>query len=176
MIEMSSNDALFASMVGSKVAGSIPRFGLVQNELTKRVLPTIPFLPTKNQKIDIAEGRFDVIEGKTKLWQSDKQDASTQFFPLTFRREIPGEPNYTFPYEPMITISGGNTIAMHKPAKAENFIGTIKQHWTQDDYEITITGVLIGDKEIGNVEDCFPKADFQRLKDYCTYPQGLIGN
>ena len=30
---------LFASLVGSKVAESIPRFGAVQNELAKHVLP-----------------------------------------------------------------------------------------------------------------------------------------
>lgn len=169
MIRLSNNEILFASLVGSKTVKSLPRFNAVQNELSKHVLPPIPFLPFQNE---IGVNTGSVISSGS-LWESDKVNADSQFFPLSFRKRIPGEKWFTFPFEPMITISGKNNIVKRSVAKAPKLIGTIKERWSQDDYKITITGALIGLNERGAPEDTFPRKDFELLKDYCTAPEGL---
>jgi hypothetical protein len=168
---MDKNQIIFASLVGSKVAESLPRFATVQNELSKRVLPVlpIPFFGTNTNSGTIAESTADYQYDRN--WQADFGGGS-QFFPLSFKRRGDGL-IYKFPYEPMISISGGNSIATRKVAKAPNFIGTVKEHWCQDDYEITITGVAIGALETGSVEECYPIDQFQALKEFCTHPAGI---
>jgi len=170
--KMDKNQIIFASLVGSKVAESLPRFATVQNELSKRVLPVIPIpffgTSTRDEMIDIAYNDYKDLNN----WQADKNSLPSHFFPLTFSR--PGTNQaYQFPYEPMISISGGNSIITRKVAKAKNFVGTVKEHWSQDDYEITITGVMIGAVETGSVEDCYPIEQFERLKEFCTHPAGI---
>ena len=168
-MKFDQTDILFASLVGSKVAESIPRFGAVQNELAKHVLPPIPFLPFKNtDKIDEVEEN-DSYEGG-ELWKADlTTPKDKQFFPLSFSAD--DEKWYLLPYEPMLNITGKNSIVRRKVAKVKNdkgvsLSGTIKERWTRDDYEITITGALIGSLLTGDIEECFPKNDFQKLKDY----------
>jgi len=173
----SNTDILFASLVGSKV--SIPRFNIVQNELTKHVLPPIPFLPFKNEsriaKADDGNIHNDFKsrhDGSVSLWEADAPlPAEQQFFPFSFVGED-GVP-YLLPYEPMISISGGNTIVRRNVAKARGLVGSIKERWNQKDYEITITGVLIGSLLTGSVDECYPIKDFKKLKDFMTTPKDL---
>lgn len=166
---MDNRDILFASIVGSKVAKSIPRFDAVQNELQKHVMPPIPFLPLKNTTT-IANG--GAVEPFTNLWEADPpQKEEDQFFPLSF--SIDQREWFLFPYEPMINISGKNNIIRRNVAKWNNdnngkLSGTIKERWSQDDYTITITGVLMGSLLTGDVSDCYPISDFKRLADLLT--------
>ena len=53
---------------------------------------------------------------------------------------------FQLPLEPLVSISGRNTIVRRKVAKAKQG-GTIKERWSQDDYEVTIQGVLSGADE-----------------------------
>lgn len=48
---------------------------------------------------------------------------------------------FTFPIEPLVTISGKNVITKRTVAKSEGK-GTVKERWTQDDYDVTIQGVM----------------------------------
>jgi hypothetical protein len=94
--------------------------------------------------------------------------ADAQFFPMYFSLGQYSE-KFLLPYEPMISISGKNNIIKRRVAKPDNAIkGTIKERWAQDDYEIKITGLLIGEHETGNVRQCFPISDFTKLKDFMT--------
>ena len=163
-MEFNEKSILFASLLGSKVAQQIPRFETVQNEIGKRVLPPISFLPFKNNpvKINEPEGNFNPGE----LWMADApKSESEQFFPFTF---IDGKNRYTLPYEPMISISSANNIVERTVAKAGSdaqYEGTVKERWSRGDYEIKITGVLIGSILTGDVSQCFPKSDFEKLRD-----------
>lgn len=165
---------LLASLLGSKLSESLPRLAVVQNELQKHVLPPIPFLPETNENGVDTPRSFSL---NTPLWQADSPNISGQFFPLSFRRKTDGgtssEPWYTFPYEPLISIEGKNDIVKRKIAKANGFVGTVKERFSQDDYTITITGSLIGLKLIGTYDECFPRQDFERLRDYCICPGGI---
>lgn len=171
---LSDKEILFATLLGSKIVDSIPRFSLVQNELMKHPAPQVPFFPFKNtDKIEYLNGGFDPVN----LWSATPKNEDKQFFPLIFRKRVDSpvsqEPWFTLPYEVLISVSGKNDIVKRKVAKAKNFIGTIKEHWSQDDYEITITGVLFGSLETGSVQDCYPRSDFEKLRMYCTSPLGL---
>lgn len=164
-MEFNEKSILFASLLGSKVAQQIPRFETVQNEIGKRVLPPISFLPFKNNpvKINEPEGNFNPDE----LWMADApKSESEQFFPFTFIDE--NGQKFLLPYEPMLNISSANNIVERTVAKAGNDIkyqGTVKERWSRGDYEIKITGVLIGSILTGDVSQCFPKSDFEKLRD-----------
>ncbi len=164
-MEFNEKSILFASLLGSKVAQQIPRFETVQNEIGKRVLPPISFLPFKNNpvKINEPEGNFNPGE----LWMADApKSESEQFFPFTFIDE--NGQKFLLPYEPMLNISSANNIVERTVAKAGNDIkyqGTVKERWSRGDYEIKITGVLIGSILTGDVSQCFPKSDFEKLRD-----------
>ena len=165
-MEFNEKSILFASLLGSKVAQQIPRFETVQNEIGKRVLPPISFLPFKNNpvKINEPEGNFNPGE----LWMADApKSESEQFFPFTFINSKTGE-KFLLPYEPMLSISSKNNIVKRTVAKIgseEKQQGTVKERWSRDDFEIKITGVLIGSILTGDVSQCFPRNDFQKLRD-----------
>jgi len=157
-----NTDILFASLVGSKI--NIPRMNAVQNELAKHVLPPIPFLPIKNKEV-IETKQYDT---SFDLWIADKPTPKDkQFFPLSFSIDDDRSVWYTLPYEPMITITGKNNIVRRNVAKSKHE-GTVKERWSRDDYQITITGVLIGSLLTGSVEDCYPIFDFMSLKSIMT--------
>lgn len=48
---------------------------------------------------------------------------------------------FTFPLEPLVSISSKNIITRRTVAKAKDS-GTIKERWSQDDYTISIIGVM----------------------------------
>lgn len=101
------------------------------------------------------------------IWQADKPlHESQQYFPLSFKR-IKDKVKYTLPYEPIVNIEGKNIIIKRHPLKQpKNFVGSIKERWSQDDYKINIKGVLIGSLLTGSIEECYPKEDFERLRSY----------
>ena len=171
-MKLNRNELFFASLVGSKVAENIPQFQIIQNELQKKGLPTIPFLPLRNKPVDIADPDRDF--SVNSIWEADDPlPPEDQFFPLSIKRRGTSDPYFTLPYEPMVNISGSNEIIKRKVAKAPNLIGTIKEHWSQDDYKITINGTLIGKKQLGDAGETFPRKDFEKLRDYMTHPSGL---
>lgn len=163
-----TRDILFAAIVGRK-----ENFQLVQNELMKKVGPVKPFIPFFGEpKVAKVQG-----EAMDNLWKSDPPKAeSEQFFPFTFSGDD-GQ-RYLLPYEPMINISGGNNIIRRDIAKAKTesgqiLGGSVKERFTQKDYEITISGALYGSLITGNVEDCFPRDDFEKLRDFMVSAKSL---
>lgn len=162
---LTDKDIIFASLMGSNAVGTIERTKLVQDELSKRVLPRIPFLPFQNESV-IAE------ENLNPSWLINQTDLpipeDQQFFPLSFSLTENGQ-RWLFPYEPMITISSGNTIVKRNVAKQGNLIGTIKERWNRKDFDITVTGVLMGSLTTGKFEDCFPREQMQKLFEFLKY-------
>lgn len=171
-MNLSNTEILYASLVGSKVVKSIPRLSLVQNELMKHVLPPIPFLPFKNDP-DAASPSDDSLSLTAQFNKSDKYGVESQFSPFWVKRAGTADSFIPLPFEPLVSVSGKNNIIRRAPSKQGKFIGTIKEYWSQDDYEITITGVLFGENERGDFENSFPREYFERLRDYCLSPTGL---
>ncbi len=91
-----------------------------------------------------------------------KNTKDNQFFSFSFFDDAGEE--YMLPYEPMISVSGNNTIIKREVAKKHSSIeGSIKETWGRGDYSITITGELLGTKNKGGVSQCFPRKDFEKL-------------
>lgn len=53
---------------------------------------------------------------------------------------------FQLPLEPLVSVSGKNTIVRRKVAKSK-LNGTVKERWSQDDYEVTLQGVVSGADE-----------------------------
>ena len=68
---------------------------------------------------------------------------------------------WTLPLEPHVTISGKNVIVKKQVSKGY-IRGTIKERWAQDDYEISISGILMNFES-----DDYPAKDVQMLKNMC---------
>ena len=167
-MSLSNQDILFASLMGVRNIGVYQRSQLVQNELSKHVLPNIPFLPL--QQNDSAVTGSKTINPSFRLNQADAATPeSQQFFPLSFSFTKDGT-KWLFPYEPMINISSGNNIVKRNVAKqGKELVGTVKERWSRKDFDIQVTGVLIGSLLKGSVEDCYPKKQLQELFEFLIY-------
>lgn len=72
---------------------------------------------------------------------------------------------FTFPLEPLVSLSGKNILIRRNVAKASGK-GSVKERWSQDDYQVTIKGVITGGDE-----SKFPAAEFRRLCDILNAPE-----
>lgn len=169
---LDNQDILFASLMGSRAVNLIQNANVVNNELAKHVLPVIPFLPLKNNtNVSIDRGR--AINVNDNWTTPDAIDEQKQFFPLSFSFQEKGI-RWVFPYEPMLNISSGNNIVKRNVAKqGDKLIGTIKERWSRKDFEITVTGVLIGSIMQGKPSDCFPKDQFAQLFNFLKHVKEL---
>ena len=79
---------------------------------------------------------------------------------------------WQFPLDPVISITGKNTIIRRNVLKINNSVGnrrgTIKELWSQDDYEIQIAGLFMGE----NAQ--FPKQDIAKLRQYAEGRKTLM--
>lgn len=168
---LTDKNILLASLMGSKVVEKLPRFEAVQNEMAKHVLPPVRFLPVRTQPDSFYEPE-DYHE--VELWMNDKVKLEeNQFFPFSFRSSK-DENWWLLPWEPMINIEGGNIITKRRVAKAgKNQIGTIKERWSTDDYNITITGAFYGDQMQGKAAQTYPRYEMEKLRDYLLTPEAL---
>ena len=87
----------------------------------------------------VFSGKSVVIIDKGTI-NVDGYNASGNQFPLTLRAE--GLSDFTFPLDPIIRLSFKNIITKRTVAKGKNR-GTVKERWTEDDVEISISGVFI---------------------------------
>lgn len=169
-----NENALIGALLGSKVVEQIPRFAAVQNEIVKHVLPPIRFLPILNQESNVGYPNYAVENNEDLLWKNDQNiSEENQFFPFSFKNST-DENWWLLPWEPMINISGSNTIVKRNIAKVEkSFIGSIKERWSTDDYEITITGAFYGDKMLGKSSQTYPRFEMEKLRNYLLTAEAL---
>lgn len=80
---------------------------------------------------------------------------------------ITEDAEWTFPIEPLISISGKNIIVKRNVAKSEGR-GTIKERWAEDDFAINIQGSFVH-KDLNT----YPENDVQSLMRYIKYKRAL---
>lgn len=85
---------------------------------------------TKNDRITVCDASDLIQSGQTV----------SMVLPLSFR--LPDGSWWLLPVEPLISISGKNTIVRRNVAKSERR-GTIKERWAEDDLQINIQGTLV---------------------------------
>lgn len=76
--------------------------------------------------------------------------------PLRLKRSSDRE-WFTFPVEPLVSISGKNIITRRTVAKSKEQ-GTVKERWSQDDYDVTIQGIVTEEDQ-----EKYPKGYVQNL-------------
>lgn len=74
---------------------------------------------------------------------------------------------WTFPIEPLISLSGKNIIVKRNVAKSE-MRGTIKERWAEDDFHITIQGSFVHPDLY-----TYPEKDVQRLMQFIRHKKQL---
>jgi hypothetical protein len=110
----------------------------------------------------------EVIKHKEDL---DKMSNNSTFegvpfvLPLSFKFSDQDDSQYrTFPIEPIVSVNCKNIVTRRNVAKKDDknkLRGTIKESWSQDDYEITIAGIFMGpDGE-------YPEGDVMWLRSIC---------
>ena len=61
--------------------------------------------------------------------------------------EIPSSrKKFTFPTDPLVSVSTKNIVVRRQVLKASNTRGTIKERWSMDDFSVSIAGVLNSDE------------------------------
>lgn len=86
-------------------------------------------------------------------------------FPLSFALE--GEPWWLLPFEPQVTIQGTNVLVKKQVSKGA-VRGTIKERWAQGDFNITISGILMGSN------GQYPSEDVKKLRSFCEAGKILV--
>ena len=86
-------------------------------------------------------------------------------FPLYFALE--GEPWWLLPYEPQVTIQGSNVLVKKQVQKGA-VRGTIKEKWSQGDFSLSISGILMG------TDGKYPSDDVKKLRSYCEAGKILV--
>jgi hypothetical protein len=81
-------------------------------------------------------------------------------FPLRLKMEEKNAEEWLLPYEPMISINGQNIVVKRQVSKG-SARGSVKERWAQDDYSITIEGILM------TQDGSYPKDDVSRLRSMC---------
>jgi hypothetical protein len=89
--------------------------------------------------------------------------------PVRLKLEEPDAEEWLLPIEPMVSVTGQNIITRRRVNKGR-VKGSIKERWTEDDYSVTIEGILMGSD--GN----YPTADVAKLRKFCEAGRVFILN
>lgn len=130
------------------------------------VLPVLPPYPKGTaagiQQIDSSQYSVQT----TFVEATDEVKFSIFGTPMCFPLEmkLKNDPQFwLLPIEPIITLGGANEIIRRRVAKsssgASNRRGTIKERWAQDDYSISIDGMISRFDEWG-----YPRTDVENLR------------
>lgn len=79
---------------------------------------------------------------------------------------IPGNDLYKIPFDPILSCKGANRIKERYVNKGK-IRGSVKERWTQDDYELTISGTIVADSYKEMCDIC------KKLRELCE--QGTQG-
>jgi len=106
-----------------------------------------PFLFGKSVVVDATLNTSD-YDDETLRSRYQKSFEGTFFLvPVRLRLDREGESGgFQLPLDPLLSISGKNIIRRRYVAKSK-MRGSIKETWSQDDYEITIAGLLQDDDQ-----------------------------
>ncbi|HZK07845.1 MAG TPA: DUF6046 domain-containing protein [Bacteroidales bacterium] len=108
-----------------------------------------------DQAMDVSVINYDRNSGNVAI--ADDFSAIRHQYPLVFDSPLLNQ--FQFPIDPFISLSFKNSITRRQVAKGTTR-GTVKERWTEDDVEITITGIFMSDtldepEEVGRLHDYF---------------------
>lgn len=123
-----------------------------------------PFIPFRTSVV--VKGSDDV-EGSAELnnrLQSGLVENTNWIVPLTFKADTLED--FKFPLDPIISLSSKNIIIRRYVNKSKTR-GSIKERWSQDDWDITISGMIIeADEDARN-------NIINQLRSFCDIPKSV---
>lgn len=137
----------------------------LNTSLNGRVWPPLPPYP-KDTKAELNEVNDSYTVNTTVAEETDTIRFSVFGTPMCFPLEIKLKSDsdwWLLPIEPIITLGGSNELVRRKVAKSSSGLtkrrGTIKERWAQDDYSISIDGMLTRFDQW-----LYPQQDVERLR------------
>jgi hypothetical protein len=118
----------------------------------------VPPVTKANYNIEINN-----IENKNAKYATNEYLGAAQMFPVTIKKNA--NEIYVFKVEPIVSFSGKNIISKRTVAKSKGK-GSIKERWAVDDWQIELTGYLVGDND-------YPDSEVTRLISFLQAPQAL---
>ena len=113
---------------------------------------------------DVDSAEYDSIRSMTdeELEDSVRTNALgvPMLLPMRLKLEEAGAEEWLLPMEPMVSLTGQNIITRRHVNKGR-VRGSIKERWAQDDYSITVEGILMG------MDGKYPEEDVARLRSFC---------
>lgn len=176
-MSLSNQEILFLSLLGSEKLNLIQDLKLLSENYTG-VAPVLPF-PIKSNEVNVLP-----VNWNNPVFDSWKQQGfiseEKQFFPLSFSFNETGN-RFLFPFEPLVSISGGKNITKRNVSRSEVLrknskgqilqqqTGAVKERSIHKDFEIDITGLLVGENMIGDPKNCFPKKQMVDLFEFLIH-------
>ncbi len=122
-------------------------------------------LKINNVSVNLGDAQEDVTQFAHPTSEFDDRPSNAlgyqMVMPVKFK--LPSDTEWwILPVEPLVGLSGGNVIAKRNVAKGSGR-GTIKERWGQDDYAISIEGILIN---YDNANE-YPLSDVEQLRKFC---------
>lgn len=141
------------------------------SELQSIVPPTLPPYPQSSPvNVEIAGPYKDIVFEQAAPGDKIERThfGTAQVVPLSIK--LPTETTWwLLPFEPMISIDGKNVIIKRNVAKKKTGFGSIKEYWTQDDFDINISGLLT---DVAT-EYAYPEDLVKELARYCKANQPI---
>lgn len=113
---------------------------------------------------DVDDAEYDTIRSMTdgELEETVRTNALgvPMLSPMRLKLEEAGAEEWLLPMEPMVSLTGRNIITRRHVNKGR-VRGSIKERWAQDDYSITVEGILMG------MDGKYPEDDVARLRGFC---------
>lgn len=130
-----------------------------------------PVIPWKDEvTAQWEQGERQAEKEQQEAYNKGLRAMSSNFYqvPLQFRLSTEAETGgFLLPVDPLVSVSQKNIIARRYVAKSERR-GSIKERWSMDDYEITISGVLMTDAD--NTLAHY----IQQLRHYCEAKESVV--
>ena len=142
---------------------------LYLNFATGFVLP--PYWLNHPVKVIDRHNQYSAIGEGMSLPSQEEAMGNLYQCPLSLKlKSDPESEWWTLPFDPVMSVSGGNNIVRSNVLKQDNSNnerrGTIKEVWSQDDYTIQIAGLFMGKND-----DDIPMDELGKLRNICEARQ-----
>jgi len=144
-------------------------YRFILEEMYRQIRRPIPFGLFNPEVPAGVEPSMDSIENLTDDQLAELLVTNAKGVPMVFPLyfAVEGGPWWLLPYEPQVTIQGSNVLVKKQVSKGA-VRGTIKERWSQGDYRISISGILMGE---GNK---YPSDDVKQLRSFCEAGKVLV--
>ena len=128
-----------------------------------------PVIPIQ-QQVSVKEKEESTLEDHAaESYNKGLRAMTSNFYQVPMRFRLSTEPEaggFLLPVDPLVAVNHKNIITRRYVAKSERR-GSIKERWSMDDYEISISGVLMEDKD--NTITSY----VQELRRYCEAKESI---